>query len=162
MADFRVGFGFDAHRLTGGRKLVLGGVPIPYEKGLEGHSDADVLLHALCDALLGAAALGDLGVHFPDHDENFRDRESMFFLQQVREMLWEKGYDVGNVDATLVLQKPKIQPHIPGMRQKIARVLKIDVSRVSVKATTTEGMGFTGREEGIAAYATVLIREIQK
>lgn len=160
MSDFRVGFGFDAHPLTGGRKLILGAVTIPFEKGLAGHSDADVLLHAVCDALLGAAALGDMGVHFPDHKEDFKDKESSFFLKSVFEMVTQAGFEVGNIDASLVLQKPKIQPYIPEMRKNMASVLKIEVDQVSVKAKTTEGMGFTGREEGVAAYATVLIRKI--
>jgi len=160
MSDFRVGFGFDAHPLTSGRKLILGGVLIPFEKGLLGHSDADVLLHAISDALLGASALGDLGVHFPDKDDNFKDRESSFFLKSVAEMIANAGYKVGNIDSTLVLQRPKIQPYIAAMRKNIASGLNIDVSQVSVKATTTEQMGFTGREEGIAAYASVLIQKL--
>jgi 2-C-methyl-D-erythritol 2,4-cyclodiphosphate synthase len=162
MSDFRVGFGFDAHPLTGGRKLILGGVNIPFEKGLDGHSDADVLLHAVCDALLGAAALGDLGIHFPDHKDDFKDQESSFFLKEVFEMVKNSGFEIGNLDSTLVLQSPKIQPYISEIRKNIATLLELDADRVSVKATTTERMGFTGRGEGVAAYATVLIRKIQE
>ncbi|MBE0650804.1 MAG: 2-C-methyl-D-erythritol 2,4-cyclodiphosphate synthase [Bacteroidales bacterium] len=160
MPDFRIGFGFDAHQFSEGRKLILGGVSIPFEKGLAGHSDADVLLHAISDALLGAAALDDLGTHFPDNDDNFKDKESSFFLRCVLEMVENEGFEIGNIDSTLVMQKPKIQPYISEMRKNIASIIKIDVSQVSIKAKTTEGMGFTGREEGIAAYATVLIRKI--
>lgn len=160
MPDFRIGFGFDAHQFSEGRKLILGGVNIPFEKGLAGHSDADVLLHAISDALLGAAASGDLGMHFPDNDDNFKDKESSFFLKSVLEMVENEGFEIGNIDSTLVVQKPKIQPYIPEIRKNIASIIKVDVSKVSVKAKTTEGMGFTGREEGIAAYATVLIRKI--
>jgi len=157
MTDIRVGFGFDAHRLAEGKKLMLGGIYIPFEKGLEGHSDADVLLHAICDALLGAAALGNLGVHFPDKDDSYRAIESSFFLDRVVGMIRSAGYEVGNIDTTLVLQRPKIQPYVSEMRKHIAGVLNIDISQVSVKATTTEGLGFEGREEGITAYASVLI-----
>ncbi len=160
MSDFRVGFGFDAHPLISGRKLILGGVLIPFDKGLSGHSDADVLLHAISDALLGAAALGDLGVHFSDEDDNFKDRESSFFLKRVADMINDAGFKIGNIDSTLVMEKPKIQPYISAMRETIAAVLNIDVSKVSVKATTTERMGFTGREEGISAYASVLIEKL--
>ena len=157
--DFRIGFGFDAHQFVEGRKLMLGGVLVPFEKGLAGHSDADVLLHAVCDALLGAAALGDLGVHFSDKDDSYRDLESSFFLDRVAGMIRNSGYKVGNIDSTIVLQKPKIQPYIPRMRKHIAGVLNIDITQVSVKATTTEGLGYEGREEGIAAYASVLIHK---
>ncbi len=160
MSDFRVGFGFDAHPLTSGRKLILGGVLILFEKGLSGHSDADVLLHAISDALLGAAALGDLGVHFPDNDDNFKDRESSYFLKRVADMINSLGFKIGNIDSTLVMEKPKIQPYVSEMRRKIASILNIDDSQVSVKATTTERMGFTGRKEGIAAYASVLIEKL--
>ena len=157
MPDIRVGFGFDAHRLAEGKKLMLGGIYIPFEKGLDGHSDADVLLHAICDALLGAAALGDLGVHFSDKDDSYRDLESSFFLDRVAGMIRDAGFMVGNIDTTVALQKPRIQPYVLKMRRHIAGVLNIDVSQVSVKATTTEGLGYEGREEGIAAYASVLI-----
>lgn len=158
MPDFRVGFGFDTHPLVEGRKLILGGVFIPFEKGLAGHSDADVLLHAICDALLGAAALGDLGVHFSDKDNAYKDIESSIFLDRVAQMIRDAGYKIGNIDTTVVLQKPKIQPYILKMRKHIAEILSIDLMQVSVKATTTEGLGYEGREEGISAYATVLIK----
>lgn len=162
MPDIRVGFGFDAHPLVKGRKLVLGGVMIPFEKGLSGHSDADVLLHALADALLGAAALGDLGTHFPDQDDRFRNTESSFFLEKVAGMVRDAGFKAGNVDATLVLQNPKIQPYVSEMRKNIGKILNIGFSQVSVKATTTEGLGFTGQEQGVAAYAVVLIEKLQE
>lgn len=161
MEDFRVGFGFDAHPLVDGRRLMLGGIYIPFEKGLDGHSDADVLLHAISDALLGAAALGDLGFHFPDKDDTYRDLKSSVFLDRVAGMIRNAGYKVGNIDSTLVLQKPKIQPYISKMRKAIAEILNIDISRVSVKATTTEGLGYEGRKEGVSAYATVLIKKVQ-
>lgn len=157
MTNLRIGFGLDAHRLIEGKKLMLGGISIPFEMGLEGYSDADVLLHALCDALLGAAALGDLGVYFSDKDNVFKDLESSFFLEKVAGMIRNSGYEVGNIDTTLVLQRPKIQPYVSEMRKHIAGVLNIDISQVSVKATTTDGLGYEGREEGIAAYASVLI-----
>ena len=155
--DIRIGFGFDAHPLAENRKLMLGGVFIPNGKGLAGHSDADALLHAICDALLGAAALGDLGVHFSDKDDSYRDLESSFFLDRVAGMIRYAGFKVGNIDTTVVLQRPKIQPYVLKMRKHIAEVLNIDISQVSVKATTTEKLGYEGREEGIAAYASVLI-----
>lgn len=157
MQQIRVGFGFDAHPLVKRRELMLGGVLIPFEKGLYGHSDADVLLHAISDALLGAAALGDMGTHFPDHDTRFKDMKSSFFLKEVAGMLREAGYKAENIDATVVLQKPKIQPYILKMRKHIATILNMDISRVSVKAATTEGLGYQGRGEGAAAYASVLI-----
>ncbi len=153
----RIGQGYDVHRLTEGRKLIIGGVEIPYEKGLDGHSDADVLLHAIMDALLGAAALGDIGLLFPDTDEQFAGADSMKLLQKVVEVLDEKGYSICNIDATVIAQEPKLRPFIDIMRQNIAEVLKMDVSQVSVKATTEEHLGFTGRKEGIAAQAIVLI-----
>jgi len=153
----RIGQGIDYHRLVEGRKLVLGGVEIPFEKGLEGHSDADALLHAVCDALLGAAALGDIGRHFPDTDPAWRGRDSMFFLKAVREKVEAAGWRVGNVDATLLLQRPKIAPHAEAMRRNIAGALGIDMRAVSVKATTTEGMNAEGRGEGVSAQAVALI-----
>ncbi|MDZ7373354.1 MAG: 2-C-methyl-D-erythritol 2,4-cyclodiphosphate synthase [candidate division KSB1 bacterium] len=153
----RIGFGYDVHRLVPGRDLILGGVKIDYELGLLGHSDADVLLHAIGDALLGAAALGDLGTHFPDTDEAFRGISSLALLQQIRSKLEEQHLVPVSVDATVVAERPKLAPYILAMRQKIAGVLQIDLDRVSVKATTTEGLGFAGRGEGIAAYAVALV-----
>lgn len=153
----RIGQGYDVHRLKEGRKLIIGGVEIPYEKGLDGHSDADVLLHAIMDALLGAAALGDIGLLFPDTDERFSGADSLKLLQKVKDVLDEKGYSICNIDATVIAQEPKLRPYIDLMRQNIAETLKMDVSQVSVKATTEEHLGFTGRKEGIAAQAVVLI-----
>ena len=153
----RIGTGSDVHRLTEGRKLIIGGVEIPYEKGLLGHSDADVLLHAIMDALLGAAALGDIGLHFPDSDEKFKGASSIELLKQVRRKLLENGYCVNNVDATVIAQKPKLRPFIDEMRQNIANALLLPIGDVSVKATTEEGLGFTGTGEGIAAQAVCLI-----
>ena len=153
----RVGQGFDVHQLVAGRKLVIGGVEIPYERGLLGHSDADVLLHAICDALLGAAALGDIGKHFPDSDPRYKGIDSRELLRHVAALLRERGYTVGNVDATLIAQAPRMAPHIPKMVQNIAADLGIDAGAVNVKATTTEKLGFTGRGEGIAASAVCVL-----
>jgi 2-C-methyl-D-erythritol 2,4-cyclodiphosphate synthase len=155
----RVGHGYDVHRLVEGRPLVLGGVKIPFSKGLEGHSDADVLLHAICDALLGALALGDIGVHFPDSDPQFKDIKSLELLGKVSDMVKKEGYGIGNIDATLVAERPKIAGHIPQMQENISRTAAIEKERVSIKATTTEGLGFTGKGEGIAAHAVVLVEE---
>lgn len=149
----RFGMGYDVHQLVEERKLIIGGVEIPFEKGLLGHSDADVLLHAISDALLGAAALGDIGKHFPDTDERYKGADSLKLLEEVGRLLAEKGYTVGNVDATIVAQRPKMAPHIPVMRENIARVLHVDVDRINVKATTEEHLGFTGSGQGISAYA---------
>ncbi len=149
----RFGMGYDVHRLVEGRKLILGGVEIPWEKGLRGHSDADVLLHAIADALLGAAALGDIGRHFPDTDEKFAGADSMKLLAEVARLVGEKGYRVGNVDATIVAQAPKLAPHIEKMAQNIANVLKVERDQINVKATTEERLGFTGSGEGMSAYA---------
>lgn len=157
MMSVRIGQGYDVHRLTEGRALVLGGVTIPYEKGLLGHSDADVLLHALMDALLGAAALGDIGHLFPDSDDRYRGADSRALLREVAEILRRNGFSVGNVDATLVAQQPKIAPFIPRMRENIAADLGLPVGAVSVKATTEEGLGFTGSGEGMAAQAVALL-----
>ncbi|MBE5036343.1 2-C-methyl-D-erythritol 2,4-cyclodiphosphate synthase [Subdoligranulum sp. DSM 109015] len=153
----RIGHGYDVHRLVEGRKLILGGVDIPYAKGLLGHSDADVLLHAISDALLGAAALGDIGKHFPDNDPQYEGADSLMLLGKVGELLHGAGYTVGNIDATILCQAPKLLPHIPAMRKNIAAALEIDVEAVSVKATTEEKLGFTGAGEGIAAHAVALI-----
>lgn len=156
----RVGFGFDVHRLVEGRDLWLCGIKLDYGKGLLGHSDADVALHALSDALLGAASLRDIGFHFPDSDEEYRGGDSKKLLGRVVGLIREKGYTVGNVDITVCLEKPKLKEHIDEMRQCIAGVIGIDEEDVSVKATTTERLGFTGREEGIAAYAVALVEKI--
>jgi len=153
----RIGQGFDVHQLVAGRALVIGGVAIPYEKGLLGHSDADVLLHAICDALLGAAALGDIGRHFPDSDARYKGIDSRELLRHVASLLREKGYAVVNVDATIIAQAPRMAPHIPAMVANIAADLRVDVGAVNVKATTTEELGFTGRGEGIAAAAVCLL-----
>lgn len=153
----RVGFGYDVHRLAEGYELWLGGVKIEYTLGAVGHSDADVLLHAICDALLGAAALRDIGFHFPDTDPQYKGISSLRLLENVANLLKNEGYSVGNIDCTLVLQKPKIAPYIPFMQQNIARTLGIGVERVSVKATTSEGLGFEGRQEGVSAYAVALV-----
>ena len=152
----RIGHGYDVHRFAEGRKLILGGVEILYEKGLLGHSDADVLLHAIADSLLGAAALGDIGKLFPDSDEKYKGADSLVLLGEVAERLCEAGYRVVNVDSTVIAQAPKLAPHIEAMRENIARALGIQVDRVSVKATTEEGLGFTGSGDGIAAHAVVL------
>ena len=153
----RIGQGFDVHALVAGRRLVVGGVTIPFERGLEGHSDADVLLHAIADALLGAAALGDLGRHFPDGDATWKNADSRALLRHVGALVIAQSYGIGNVDATIVAQAPKLAPYLDAMRANIAADLQCDVQRVSVKATTTEHLGFAGRGEGIAALATVLI-----
>lgn len=153
----RIGHGYDVHRLTEGRRLILGGVDIPYERGLLGHSDADVLLHALMDALLGAAALGDIGKLFPDTDEAYRGADSRVLLREVARWLKDNGYTVGNVDVTLVAQRPKVAGYIPEMRENIAADLGVSLSQVNVKATTEEHLGFTGSGEGMAAHAVALI-----
>ena len=153
----RIGHGYDVHRLVEGRKLILGGVDIPYEKGLLGHSDADVLTHAVMDALLGAAALGDIGRHFPDTDPAYAGADSLKLLDHVVELLEEKGYQVGNVDATILAQKPKLAPYIEKMRDNLAARMKVEPGQVNVKATTEEKLGFTGAEEGIAAHAVALL-----
>ena len=155
----RVGLGYDVHRLTLGRDLILGGVKIPWEKGLLGHSDADVLIHAIMDALLGAAALGDIGQHFPDTDPAYSGISSLRLLEHVAALLRTHGLTVGNIDAILIAQKPKMAPHIPQMRTNIAQTLGISENRVSIKATTEEKLGFTGREEGIASQAVCLLEE---
>ena len=156
----RIGTGYDVHRLTKDRKLILGGVEIEWEKGLLGHSDADVLIHAVMDALLGAAALGDIGRHFPDTDERYRGISSMVLLGKVRELLEEKGLVAGNLDATIIAQRPKLAPYIPQMQKNIAMALGLPEDRVNVKATTEEGLGFTGSGEGISAQAVCLLLEV--
>ena len=153
----RIGHGYDVHRLTEGRKLILGGVEVPYEKGLLGHSDADVLAHAVMDALLGAAGLGDIGRHFPDNDDRYLGADSLVLLKEVCRLLKEKGYRVGNVDATVIAQRPKLMSYIPEMRKNLASAMNVDEDAVNVKATTEEKLGFTGEGLGIAAHAVALI-----
>lgn len=155
MADIRIGHGYDVHRFAENRRLILGGVDIPYEYGLLGHSDADVLCHAVSDALLGAAAMGDIGKHFPDSDERYKGADSIMLLKEVVRIIGD--YKVSNIDVTVLAQKPKLAPHIENMRKNLADAIGIGISRVSVKATTEEGLGFTGRLEGIAVHAVVLI-----
>jgi len=156
----RIGHGYDVHRLVEGRKLILGGVDIPYEKGLLGHSDADVLVHSVMDALLGAAALGDIGKHFPDSDMKYKGISSMLLLKEVHRLLLSKGYRVGNIDATIVAQRPKLSPYLPVMAENIAGVLEVDTDRVNIKATTEEGLGISGSGEGIMAYAVCIIENM--
>ncbi|MFK3939275.1 2-C-methyl-D-erythritol 2,4-cyclodiphosphate synthase [Alkalihalobacillus sp. NPDC078783] len=156
----RVGQGFDVHQLTEGRPLIIGGITIPYEKGLLGHSDADVLLHTIADAALGAIGEGDIGRHFPDTSEEFKDADSKVLLQDVWSMVKERGFKLGNVDCTIMAQMPKMAPHIEAMRNQIAELLEADPSQVNVKATTTEKLGFTGRGEGIASQAVILIEQV--
>lgn len=160
MAKIRVGFGYDVHRLVEDRELWLGGIRLEYEKGLLGHSDADVLIHAICDALLGAANMRDIGYYFPDTAGEFENIDSKILLKKTVQLIAMKGYTVGNVDATVCAERPKLNPHIPLMKQTLASVMGVDEDDVSIKATTTEKLGFTGRQEGISAYATVLIERV--
>ena len=160
MSNIRIGHGYDVHKLVINRRLILGGVDIPYEKGLLGHSDADVLLHAISDALLGAAALGDIGKHFPDTDVAYKNADSALLLAKVGDILKNAGYKPSNIDATVIAQAPKLAPHIEQMRENIAKALSVDVSAVSVKATTEEKLGFTGSGEGISAHAVCIIEKI--
>ncbi len=153
----RIGHGYDVHKLVENRKLIIGGVDIPYERGLLGHSDADVLLHAICDALLGAAALGDIGKHFPDSNAEYKDIDSMLLLSHTAQLLWGKGYKIVNVDSTVLAQSPKLAPYIDKMRENIACGLSVPIDCVNVKATTEEGLGFTGQKLGIAAHAVCII-----
>lgn len=155
----RIGYGIDFHQLVEGRDLVIGGITIPHSKGALGHSDADVLLHAICDALLGAACLGDIGVHFPDTSSEFKNIDSKILLARVNELIIAEGYTIVNIDASLCLEKPKIKPYIPAMQEAIASILGIRLRDISIKATTTEKMGFVGREEGLVAHAVCLINE---
>ena len=154
----RIGFGYDVHKLVEGRKCIICGVDIPHDKGLLGHSDADVAIHALCDAILGAAALGDIGRLFPDTDDEFKGIDSRILLKHVMERVNDAGYRIGNVDITIAAQKPKMMPHIEKMRENIAETIECDIRAVSIKATTTEKLGFEGREEGISAYAVALLQ----
>ncbi|PKR83089.1 2-C-methyl-D-erythritol 2,4-cyclodiphosphate synthase [Heyndrickxia camelliae] len=158
---FRIGQGYDVHQLTEGRPLIIGGIHIPYEKGLLGHSDADVLLHTVADACLGAIGEGDIGKHFPDTDPAFKDADSAKLLSHVWNLVKEKGYCLGNIDCTIIAQKPKMAPYIGQMRERIAELLEGDITQVNVKATTTEKLGFTGRGEGIASQAVVLLQEVK-
>lgn len=155
----RIGHGYDVHRLVEGRDLILGGVKLDYPMGLDGHSDADVLLHAVSDALLGAAGLGDIGLHFPDTDPRYKGADSLRLLEVVGEKVKERGFRVGNIDVTMIAQNPKLRPHIPAMQENIAKALGIDPSRVNVKATTEERLGFTGRQEGMSCHAVCLLEE---
>ena len=158
MFDYRIGHGYDVHKLVSGRKLILGGVEIPHETGLLGHSDADVVLHALMDAMLGAAARGDIGKHFPDTDDAYKDISSLELLRRVTDMLKQDGYELANADMTIIAQAPKLAPYIPAMRAKIVRTLGLPACFINIKATTEEHLGFTGRMEGIAAHAVVLLK----
>ncbi|CZT57206.1 2-C-methyl-D-erythritol 2,4-cyclodiphosphate synthase [Eubacteriaceae bacterium CHKCI005] len=157
----RIGHGYDVHRLVEGRPLIVGGVEIPYEKGLLGHSDADVLLHAIADALLGSVGLGDIGLHFPDTDARFKDADSSLLLEHVVQLLRERTYRVGNIDATIVAQCPKMRPYIQQMRDNVANICGVEADQVNIKATTEEGLGFTGRGEAVAAHAVCLVEEMK-
>lgn len=157
MYPFRIGFGFDVHQFAEGRPFIMGGVEIPFEKGLAGHSDADVLIHAICDSILGAAALRDIGWHFPDNDPQYKGINSMLLLERVVKIMKDHDFVLGNIDCTIALQEPKISPHIPKMQENIAAILQTALSGVSIKATTTEHLGFTGRGEGVAVWAVALL-----
>jgi 2-C-methyl-D-erythritol 2,4-cyclodiphosphate synthase len=152
---YRIGIGFDAHRLVKGRPLIIGGVRIPYDLGLSGHSDADVLIHAIIDGILGALAMGDIGIHFPDHDPAYKDIDSAILLRKVMELAKKEGYRINNLDNTIVAEKPKMTTHIPGMKERLSSILEILPGQINIKATTTEGMGFCGRGEGISAISVV-------
>ena len=158
--SFRIGSGYDVHQLVSGRKLIMGGVTIPHEKGLKGHSDADVIVHAVCDAMLGGAGLGDIGEHFPDSDPQFKGISSILLMVHCRNLLREKGYEVGNIDGTIFAQAPKMSPYKKAMEENLASAAAVSVDRVNIKATTTEGLGFEGRGEGIGAHAVVLLKQI--
>ncbi|WP_353094276.1 2-C-methyl-D-erythritol 2,4-cyclodiphosphate synthase [Tissierella praeacuta] len=155
----RIGFGYDVHQLVGERKLIIGGIEIPFEKGLLGHSDADVLIHAIMDSILGALALGDIGKHFPDTDNKYKDISSVYLLSQVFKLMDEQGYEIGNIDATVVAQRPKLAPYIEDMKVKIAETLHTSMNNINIKATTTEWLGFVGREEGISSYSVCLLEK---
>lgn len=154
---FKIGFGYDVHKLAENRKLIIGGIELEHPKGLDGHSDADVLLHAICDALLGALALGDIGKHFPNTDQKFKDIDSRILLLKTYDLIKDNGYILGNIDSTVVIQEPKIAPYIPSMRKVIAEILSAGVEQISIKATTSEGLGYEGRGEGVSAFAIVLL-----
>lgn len=155
----RIGIGYDVHKLIEGRDMFIGGVKIPFDKGLLGHSDADVLIHAIMDAIIGALGLGDIGKHFPDTDQKYKNINSLLLLQQVYELMKDKGYQIGNLDGVIIAQKPKMAPYIEMMKKKISNVLKTSVENINIKATTEEGLGFTGKEEGISSQAVVLIEK---
>ncbi|MBI9070638.1 MAG: 2-C-methyl-D-erythritol 2,4-cyclodiphosphate synthase [Melioribacteraceae bacterium] len=157
MQQFRTGFGYDVHQLAADRKLILGGIEIPFDRGLLGHSDADVLLHAICDALLGALALGDIGSHFPDDNDLYKNIDSKILLKNVYVIIKEKGYVLSNLDSTVVMEKPKLRPHIDEMRKTISEILESEIDQIGVKATTSEKLGFVGKEEGVEAFANVLL-----
>lgn len=157
--NVRIGFGYDMHRLVKGRELWIGGIKLNHEMGLQGHSDADVLIHAICDALLGAANLRDIGFHFPDTADEFENIDSKILLEKTYRLIENKGFTLGNIDATVCAERPKLNPHIPNMQQTLAHILKTDIENISIKATTSEKMGFVGREEGITAYAVALIQK---
>ncbi len=157
--NFRTGFGFDVHAFAENRKLIIGGVEIPHDKGLEGHSDADVLLHAICDAMLGALSLGDIGIHFPDTEVKWKNADSAVLLKSVNDLIQAKGYELGNLDCVLAMEKPKISPYVERMKNRIAEILSVDSDQISIKATTTEKLGFVGRTEGVACFATVLLMQ---
>lgn len=154
---YRIGFGLDVHKFSENRKLILGGIEIPFEKGLLGHSDADVLIHSICDGLLGALSLGDIGQHFPDTSDEFKNIDSCILLKRVYDLIKSKNYEIENIDTTIVLQKPKIADYILAMRKKLSSILEIDIEQISIKATTSEKLGFTGREEGVCAFANILL-----
>ena len=160
MENYRIGHGYDVHKLTEGRKLILGGEKISHTLGLLGHSDADVLVHAIMDALLGAAALGDIGKHFPDTDESYKGADSLVLLKNVAELIFKEGFTVSNIDSTIIAQKPKLSPHIANMRENISRVLSIPLEDINIKATTTETLGFEGRCEGISAHAVCILKKM--
>lgn len=157
--SIRIGHGYDVHRMVEGRRLILGGVNIPFRKGLDGHSDADVLLHAVCDALLGSLSLGDIGIHFPDQDQQYKNMSSLELLRRVHDMVIKQGFAVANIDVTVVAEQPKLAGYIARMRETIAQVLEIDKGKINIKATTTEGLGFAGKGEGIAAHAVALVEK---
>ena len=155
--NFRTGFGFDVHAFVDGRKLIIGGVEIPSDKGLEGHSDADVLLHAICDAMLGALALGDIGIHFPNTEAKWKNADSAILLKHVNELIQSKGFEIGNLDCVLAMENPKIFPYVEQIRNRISEILNANAEQISIKATTTERLGFVGRNEGVVSFATVLL-----
>ena len=159
MSNFRIGHGYDVHKLENGKKFIIGGIQIDHDKGAVGHSDADVVMHVICDALLGALSLGDIGKHFPNTDEKYKGIDSKVLLYKVLDLVKEKEYRVSNVDVTILLQKPKLRNHINSMRATLSNIMEIDISQISVKATTTEGLGFVGREEGVAAHCVCLIEQ---
>ena len=158
--NIRIGFGFDVHQLAVGEEFWLGGILVPHEKGAVGHSDADVLIHTICDAILGAADLRDIGFHFPDTDGKYKGIDSKILLKEVMAIVREKGFELGNIDSTIALQQPKVNPYIPEMKKVLAEVMGVSIGQVSIKATTTEKLSFVGREEGVSAYATILINKI--